>query len=206
MNYFKTLRLFITPLLLASFLGGCATAKRTGYLQNYDKLDKGRYLENYWSRTPLIGKKKYSTIRVDAISIDRISDQKGLTAENCREWLRNALVNASSASGPHIVFGVGPDGAQAKLEIAITEMTPGSAAGRFFAGEFGMGHAWVQVEGRIVDIESKDELVAFSDRRRSSGAIGLRDIGGDAGPNLVREMLEEIAADLIKELNDSFSF
>ena len=96
--------------------------------------------------------------------------------------------------------------AQAKLEIAITEMTPGSAAGRMFAGELGLGHAWVQVEGRVVDIDLNEEVVAFSDRRRHSGAIGFRDIGGDAGPSLVREMLETIAAELVQELRETFRF
>ncbi len=206
MKYFKTFQPFITLLLLGSFLGGCAPTVRTDYLRSYDKLHKGKHLDRYWSNTSLISKKKYSTIRVDRIAIDRISNQKGVAAEDCREWLRNALVKASSASGTHIVFEAGPDVAQAKLEIAITEMTPGSAAGRMFAGELGAGHAWVQVEGRIVDIESNEEVVAFSDRRRSSGAIGLRDIGGDAGPSLVREMLEQIAYDVMQELEGSFGF
>jgi hypothetical protein len=207
MKCFKTFVLFVTVLFLGSFLAGCtSSAKRTGYLHDYAKLEKGKYLENYWSNTPRMGKTRYSTIRVEAIAIDRIQDQEGVTAEDCRGWLRNALVEGTRVLGDHFVFEAGLDEAEARLEIAITEMTPGSATGRKLAGEFGMGHAWVQVEGRIVDIESNEEVVAFSDRRRSSGAIGLKDIGGDAGPSLVHEMLDQIATDIIQERTESFAF
>ncbi len=206
MKYFKTYQLFVTLLLLGLFLGGCSPTIQTGYLRDYDKLHEGKYLTNYWSNTPLISKKKYSTIRLEPIAIDRISNQKGVTVEDCREWLRNALVKAASASGAPIVIEARPNGAQARLDIAITQMTPGSAAGRILAGELGMGHASVQVEGLIVDMKSREEVVAFSDRRFSSGAIGFRDIGGDAGPTLVREMLEQIAADIMQELNESFGY
>ena len=75
-----------------------------------------------------------------------------------------------------------------------------------FAGELGMGHAWVQAEGRVIDRQSQEELVAWSDRRRSSAAIGFRDLGGDSGPTLVREMLEQIAIDLERELRETFQF
>ncbi|MFQ5542522.1 MAG: hypothetical protein ACE5E2_06795, partial [Candidatus Binatia bacterium] len=107
MKYFRTLVLFITVLLLGLFLSGCASsAKRSGYLQDYAKLEKGKYLENYWSNTPLMAKKRYSTIRVEVIAIDRIADQKGVTVEDCRRWLRNALMvgrrvlGASFSSSP----------------------------------------------------------------------------------------------------------
>ena len=48
--------------------------------------------------------------------------------------------------------------------------------------------------------------MAWSDRRRSSAAIGFRDLGGDSGPTLVREMLEQIAIDLERELRETFQF
>lgn len=148
MKYSRAVWVFITISVLALSLSGCTTALKTGYLRDYDKLQKGKYLENYWSNTTLIDKKKYSAIRVEPIAADRISNQEGVTVEDARKWLQNALVRATSASRRHFVFEAAQVKAQAKLEIAITEMTPGSAAGRMFAGELGLGHAWVQVEGR----------------------------------------------------------
>ncbi len=206
MKYFKTYQLFVTLLLLGLFLGGCSPTIQTGYLRDYDKLHEGKYLQNYWSNTTLIGKKKYSKIQVERIAIDRISNQEGVTAKDSKEWLRDGLIKAARASGTPIVFESRPDGAQARMEISITQMTPGSAAGRIFAGELGMGHASVQVEGLIVDMKSREEVVAFSDRRFSSAAIGFRDFSGDAGPTLVREMLEQIAADIMQELKGSFGY
>ncbi len=77
------------------------SAKRAGYLQDYEKLRKGKHLKNYWSNTAVIAEKKYSTIGVEAIAIERISDKKGVTAEICKEWLRNALSKALSGLGTH---------------------------------------------------------------------------------------------------------
>jgi len=63
----------------------------------------------------------------------------------------------------------------------------------------------VQVEGRVVGDSPDQPLAEFADRRRSSGAIGLRDTFGDSGPQLVREMLQDIAKDLKLELREAFS-
>ncbi len=117
--------------------------------------------------------------------------------------MKAALVENSGKLRSATTFTTEAGQAEAVLHIAITEMTPGSAGGRIFAGELGMGHAFVQVEGRLVDLESGKDLVAFADRRRSSGAIGFEDMGGDAGPRLVRRMLKGIAADLVRELEQS---
>ena len=68
-------------------------------------------------------------------------------------------------------------GVGARLELAITEMTPGSSSVRLWAGEFGAGHAFVQVEGQVLYVESGTELATFCDRRRASGAAGLKDVG-----------------------------
>ena len=197
---------FIVISSLLIVLAGCASpALKTGYLKDYTRLWKGEYLENYWENKALLNSKEYSKISVEAINIDRIKDEKGVTAEDCRRWLRNALLNATSSLRDNFIFDDTSSEAQARLEIAITEMTPGSAAGRIFAGELGMGHAWVQVEGRVVD-RNGEEVVAFRDRRRSSGAIGFADTGGDAGPGLVAGMLTNIANDLVQELKRSFGF
>ena len=66
-----------------------------------------------------------------------------------------------------------------------------------------MGHAIVQVEGKLIDSSSGKEVACFMDRRRDSGTIGIEDLAGDAGPNLVKRMLEKIASDLAKELSAS---
>jgi hypothetical protein len=188
-------------------LVGCATtAQKTGYLQSYDKLSKGKYLKNFWANNSYITKKEIKNINVEEINIDRIADQKGVKAEECKKWMQSALLKAVSSFDNRFPFSSPSSKAQWKLEIAITMISPGSAGGRMFAGELGMGHAWVQVEGRIFDVGQNEEVIAFSDFRRSSGVIGLRDIGGDAGPSLVREMLEEIASDIVKEFSGVFDF
>jgi hypothetical protein len=166
-------------------------------------LQSGSHLEKYWSDRATIESKDYATIGMAGIDVTRISDKSGVTAEQCEAWLKAALVANWGKLRSGTTFATEAGQMEAELRIAITEMTPGSAGGRIFAGEFGMGHAIVQVEGRMVDLTSGKDFVAFADRRRSSGAIGFEDVGGDAGPRLVRRMLEQIAADLVRELQRS---
>lgn len=194
-------------IVAVTLFSGCASPiKRTGYLTNYDKMGEGKYLENYWVNKALISSHKYSKIYVSDIDISRIANQLGVTTNDCIRWLRNSLIDTARETGDHFIFAPEANIAQVKFEIAITEMTPGSAGGRMFAGELGMGHAWIQIEGRLTDAKNGEEIVVLSDRRRSSGAIGLRDIGGNVGPDLVREMLQQVGVDIIKELNESFYF
>ena len=75
-----------------------------------------------------------------------------------------------------------PVDAKNRFDLAITHMDPGSSAERLWAGEFDAGHAQLQVEGKVVDIESGEIVAAFAERRRYSGALGAEDLGGDAGP------------------------
>jgi hypothetical protein len=83
-------------------------------------------------------------------------------------------------------------------------MTTGSAFARMVAGELGAGHGWVQIEGRVTDEESGVLLVSFADRRRGSGAVGFRDLGGDSGPAMVREMITAIGFGIRSELDHAF--
>jgi hypothetical protein len=182
---------------------GCASATQSGFLADYSRLESGRHVEKFWSDEAVIEDRRYSAVDLKAIDVTRISDTEDVTAEQSALWLKAALT--SNLPWLRLRDAFAPDAGQAgaQLRVAITEMTPGSAAGRMFAGEFGMGHAIIQVEGEMVDLDSQAVVVAFADRRRSSGTIGFEDIGGDAGPRLVQRMLEELAADLAQELRQA---
>jgi len=73
-------------------------------------------------------------------------------------------------------------------------------------GELGAGHAQVQVEGKITNMSNGDLLATFAERRRSSGAVGFKDLGGDAGPALIKHMIGEISSDINDELRSSFFY
>jgi hypothetical protein len=94
------------------------------------------------------------------------------------------------------------DSATSKLSLAITQLNPGNQAARIIAAELGAGHAFVQVEGKLLTI-SGAEAAAFVDRRRSSGLIGIKDTFGDAAPNLIKKMIENISADAVAELTST---
>ena len=149
---------------------------------------------------------KYSVIHVPRVDIHGLSDMHGITAHDCGEWLGDRLAYAARAMPHHFVFGTESHSAQARLTVSITSLTPGSRALRMLVGELGIGNARVQIVGWISDIDSNEELAAFTDRKRSTAGFGFRDIGRDVGPQLVREMLEQSASSIIAEVKESFGF
>lgn len=180
-------------------LGGCASAPTTtGYLSDYDQLAKGRYLEKYRADTSRITKMKSPSILLGKISVDKVSDQRGITVEDCVSMLKADLKEGGLISDQNLTAPV-------RLDLAITELNPGSASGRIWAGELGVGHAHLQIEGKVVDVKTGQVLAAFAERHGSSGDIGVDDFSGDAGPKLIRKMIKLTSERVNKELALTFS-
>lgn len=109
--------------------------------------------------------------------------------------LRTAFAQAMQRAGlfSHVETEATPDLEARKiatLESAITEMDPGSQFGRWMFGEFGGGNSFLEVEGRIVDIQTHAVLVQFADRRRGAAVF---DIAGGDSQALLQEDLRGIA-------------
>jgi hypothetical protein len=188
-----------TALLL---LGGCsATVKPTGYLSNYQQLTSGKELEKFWSDPAAIRQAQATGIVLGSVDV-RATAPTAAAREQAQSWLTAALLGSTSSPTDRDVCG--PTGANAaRLDVAITEMDPGSGFARVMAGELGAGHAWVQVEGRVTGANGV-LLATFADRQRDSGYHGLQDSLGDVGPALVKERLTAIGSATRVELAQVF--
>jgi hypothetical protein len=124
-----------------------------------------------------------------------------IPAENAAFWLKDSVEHQLKFQ-PVCAPAAEASESTAKLTLAVTYLTPGSATKRTWAAEFGAGHAIVQVEGKLIDSKTGNELAEFAERRRDSGTIGFEDIGGDAGPTLVRRLLHNVGEDFVKELGE----
>jgi hypothetical protein len=193
----KYLNLTITILLSSLILAAHAAAPNaSGYLADYDRLVEGEYLEAYWVDTSRVKRSSAPGILLGKIAVHGIKDHKGVTVTNCVDWLKSDLLKGRIISDR-------PE-AKYRLDLAITHMDPGSAAKRLLAGEFGAGHAQLQIEGKVVDVETDEVVASFAERRRSSGAIGIEDMAGDAGPHIIEHLVNLISADVNSELLASF--
>jgi len=193
----KYVNLLVLVFLSGFILTGHAAApKPSGYLSDYDRLVEGEYLEAFWVDVGQVTRSDAPRILLGRISVEGIMDHKGVTVEDCVGWLRNDLLKGRIISEDKT--------AKYRLDLAITHMDPGSAAKRILAGEFGAGHAQLQVEGKVVNLESDAVVASFAERRRSSGAIGIEDIAGDAGPHIIEHLLNLISTDINDELLASF--
>ncbi len=188
-------------LLSLIVISGCATTgAKTGYLQNYDELKRGSFLHGF-HLNPKASSLPISTIRVGEIDTSKTPGAVTYTPAQASTDLKGALQTAVQRYGQIDRYKFDPSAqADATLELAITEINPGSRAGRFFAAEFGAGHAYVQVEGKLMNTSTSEELASFSEKRRSSGLAGTLDTFEDAGPTLMKQMLSGIAADIVQEL------
>lgn len=178
------------PLVLALVLTGCASApKPSDYLDDYERLEAGRHLERVWT-SAAFDSGLAARMQLGSIEPRRVVDFEEVTVEQAVGWLRDGLRTAGFPFG---------DNGRYRLDLVISEMNPGSAAARIWAGEFGAGHAFAQVEGRVTDTATDEVVATFAERRRASGAAGLRDLGGDTGPAMVEELIKAIGADIAAE-------
>jgi len=182
-----------------SLLSGCATMKPTGYLNNYERLNKGNNLEKIWFDPD--EQFKSSCIIVKDFDTKLINDAKGVTVKDVRKWLKQDFEKQSMLQGLKIEYEPKVNQCEYTLELAITQMTQGSASARMWAGELGAGHAKVQIEGKVTN-KNKKIVLTFSDLRSNSGAIGLKDIGGDAGPELVKDNIRQLAHAIAVDLKE----
>lgn len=197
--------LFLVICLSLMTVGCAATPDRVRFLDQKSTLTGGKYVDLVWVDSERMGAKTYLPVALGPISTRPVTDQKGITAAEGAGRLKTAILEkAQEARLPLAVEG-DETTAPARLELALTEMYPGGRWDRMMNAEFGAGHAFVQVEGRVVDVASGEAVLTFADRRRSSAWIGLRDIPRDAGPVVVREMLEGIAGDVVAELAENLS-
>jgi len=203
-TWFGSGKLVSLALLLGLVLSGtgCSTtAVKSDFLTQQQPLHKGKHLDNYWSSADL-AKTNLAKIYLEPIDTSRIKDVPEISRDTAAHTLKfAALENIRFPGGWKAVDE--PGDATAKLSLAITHLEPGSMMSRAWAAEFGAGHAYVQVDGKLVDMASGKEVACFMERRRDSGSIGFEDLGGNAAARMVKRMLERIAADAVKEISES---
>ena len=178
---------------------GCSSPVSTGYLDRQALLQPGQYLDGVWCSDRVGQAPAYSHVRVVSVEAHGVQDAKGVSASDAVSWLRTQLMAGDESNHDDVFLMISDKGPTASLELVITEMTPGSVAARFWAGEFGAGHASVQVEGKLTDATEGVLLCELVQRTRASGAAGLRDLGGDSGPAMVKQMLGMVARALRDE-------
>ena len=182
--------------LLAANLIGCATTKysRINVLEN--QTTKGTFVDKIWVDDTKIPEIRAIGISIGEISIDSINDEKGITKQECKEYLKKTLLEKAPS------YGISIDNITDNLKSnwIFTNMSPGDAASRVWAGEFGFGHANVQIQVIVFDHSGK-RMIEISDSRNNSGSIGLRDsFSSDGGPKFVKELIEQITTNILEEL------
>jgi hypothetical protein len=186
-------------LLIVLFAAGCSTGvQKTNFHSDYSRLHQGKYIKGFWA-APELDRHTVSRVFLEPIDTSRMEFQEKVPATNAVFWLKNSIQDHLKTEPP-CGFATQSANSTAKLTVAITYLTPGSASGRFWAAEFGAGHAIVQLEGKLTDSKSGNELADFAERRRDSGAIGFEDFAGDASAVLIRRLLTNVGDDFVKEL------
>ena len=186
-------------LLIAILGAGCATGvQKSNFHSDYSRLHQGKYIKGFWA-SPQLDRQTVSRVFVEPIDTSRMEPKGKIPPVNAAFWLKDSVDHQLKFQPP---CGLAAEASEstAKLTIAVTYLTPGSATKRFWAAELGAGHAIVQVEGKLTDSKTGSELAEFAERRRDSGAIGFEDMGGDASAGMVRRLLHNVGEDFVKEV------
>jgi hypothetical protein len=183
---------------------GCASPEKSDFLTGSPLMHQGKYVHSFWSDGK-IDRQTLSKIYVEPVDISRIKDYSDLTASAAGIELKKGVVWRISAQTGWVTVET-PELATTRMSLAITYFTLGSPNARAWGSQFGAGHAIVQIDGKVTDATTGKEIACFEDRQRNSGGIGWADVvdsTGDAGPAMVRRMLESISGNFVKELSES---
>ena len=128
-------------------------------------------------------------------------------AENCQGLLENCLGLPLISEFARADL----DGVVLRLDLAITEMKPGNRLLRWYEGWrfFGIGHAWVQIEGVLSRQFDNKPLLKFVHRRRNAGIRSLEFLGlpllsceySGFAQSLVGQLIRRMAHDILMELD-----
>ncbi len=186
---------------LASALG-CAHVKPSGFLEDYQKLSEGEYLEKMYVDASS-GIESGERVLVALPELKDLKENANYSAASAQKDFETMLVDAFSSETKLKAVAKSEvkdaSGFDYELATAITDLKPGNAGMRWFAGELGAGHAKVQAEGYLKDLKTGKIVFEFADRRAGS-AYGGMDITGGDGQELLKHDLEEIAKAVAKTL------
>ena len=187
---------------------GCATApERTGVaFQLPHPMSSAQDIDQFYV-APHLQPSQYETLIVTEPLFPVPIVDRELTFTPWKQDLQTSLAQALRTSGlfRHVVEGSAATITGKRtllLESAIVEVDPGDRMVRWWFSEFGAGHSFIQVEGRIVDPEANDVLVQFADRRRGAAVF---DITGGDSEGLLREDLRGIAKGFAKALTGALA-
>lgn len=197
MNFWGRYAMLGSMLLLSA----CARVQKTSFISSPDSLQNGKHLERVAFSPGLNSLQKY-TIEVKRPLTSGTGQHAFFPPSEVQDYLLTSLVdNLESGAQIQTILEDSTRTPEHKLilETAVTEIEPGSKFGRFMAGDIGVGHSHVQVEGRLIDPATDKILLQFVDRRAGS-AMGGQDITGGDPRSLVEDDLEGIANALAKTL------
>jgi hypothetical protein len=182
---------------------------------------KGKYLQQVWA-APDVERLPATKLLIGlgTIDVSGISDMSELTkalrvdtttTADCQRYLMEAFSMPpiqdvrQNAAGETIY----------RLDLAVTEMDPGETLLRQpLHLAFGIGVAWLQVEGAVTEDRSGGVLLRFVERRRHvdvfnhawwRGLARGECRGSAIGYLKVRELAESIALDVLREAKEVLS-
>ena len=203
MKHFTKLCLILTLL----FLPAVSSADLPKFLERYDQLTPGKYVDKYYYDSQTLHEKSYLTIQVKDVDVCYIKGEQTLKPKDAATTLKRDFQEAARASQVSRFFLFEESSfAKASLELAITEQSSGAPIGRFLFPGLGVGHPYFRIEGRIVDLETKHVLAAFTHFKAGRGIWFLKDIGGRGDSSVLKDMYADAASDIVKEIGDSFGY
>ena len=194
-------RQIVRVLTTAALASSCAGVEPSGYLKNTPLLSKGHFLDLVY-RTPSFNVNRYKTLALHVEpSFNFPSD--GFSIKGLNSYLGSNLADRFRETGAFSEVTSNPDTATSPpnnsliCSVAITQMDSGNRTLRWFFGEFGAGHTVIQVEGKMTDVRTGEELMSFIENRRGAA---VTDITGGDSQGLLEQDLREISDRIVKEV------
>ena len=162
-------KLFVLSGVLLCFLGCVSAPAQTGFLNSYSGMSNQYRLDGV-RVAPGADFSSYDTLILAPVDTQFAGYDLG---EEDKKNILNKLEESFRVEMSRHFKTVTTDkvpmsgGKALRLELAVTELKPTDVAKNLIYG-FGVGNATGSIEGRFVDAQTGQELVAFMDRKKGS--------------------------------------
>jgi hypothetical protein len=182
------------PLLAAVALVGCAPAA-SPFLSDCPSLHRAEVQKRFGTETKLDAR-HFQRVFIEPIDVSRVANEA--QQAQVRDALTQNLVVALQSTDGWGWTSI-PQEATVFLQVSVTRFAPGSRAGRILAPGVA-GIAYIDVEGKWIDPESKRPLACFADGSTSSGFLGLQDLPRNASGRMVNGIAGKLARRMLAQV------
>jgi hypothetical protein len=191
----------VYPVLLV-FLA-CSSTTKSGMpiLPQGQHASKGKYSEMVWVDRQYIAENPIRSLYLAEIDVKSIKNSTSISRNECKACLANAILKSTYCSG---LISDMVDSTNLTATFTFAKLTALDAGSADWGADFDLRTPRVQIQLVVTDRDGR-KIVVASDSESRVGLSNFRSTYGDANPDIVKELIKDVAEHLLRELDETIA-